>query len=336
MGERIKGVKVWELMGWDKESLLGKVKAVCTSKENKEFTTSHWQADVQPLLRRQSLSCVLVSWENKCHQSESSLSSSFHPAFIAEQGMIRYEISLWSQLSWLYPLPAPHGQSSMRSWNVIEKSCCSAITERLVRYQSCFHKKKKKKIQNTASYKPQWRKLTLSQWKPWHVFNVGANSRRKHQFGWNGWQAGSLDFPSHEADHVGSTQPAHGQQGEGKENGDIEVLLFTFPLLKTWMFSEKRIGERKKSAFSLPLWSFPCSSSATCDRKEYCLSQSLHHQLGWLESCIWEKIQAEVLLVTENGQNQRAEGLNSGVWLLCVKPAVCVRCTCCCSICFLK
>lgn len=62
---RDKNVKVWELMDWDKESLLGKVKAVCTRKENEEFTTSYWQADVRQLLRKQSLSHVLVSWEKQ-------------------------------------------------------------------------------------------------------------------------------------------------------------------------------------------------------------------------------------------------------------------------------
>ena len=99
MGERIIKVKVRKLMGWDKDSLIGKAKATQASKAKQGIhsLTSHQQAGVQPSPGEQgSTTCVMVTWEDKRHQLWMSLPSFFFPQLYAEHDVIWYGISLWS------------------------------------------------------------------------------------------------------------------------------------------------------------------------------------------------------------------------------------------------
>lgn len=58
--------EVQELMGQDKQSFLGKAKAVQASKINISFTNSSQQAGLQTLPEKQGSSYVTVTWEVKC------------------------------------------------------------------------------------------------------------------------------------------------------------------------------------------------------------------------------------------------------------------------------
>ena len=77
MGERIRRVKIRKLVGWDKDSLVGKAKAARTSKAKQGIHSplpigrqvfSHLQEGWAPLH-------VTVTWEDKRHLSE-------HPPFL--------------------------------------------------------------------------------------------------------------------------------------------------------------------------------------------------------------------------------------------------------------
>ena len=74
MGERIGRVKAWKLMGWAKDSLRGKAKAVCVTEANKGIhsqlpigrqVSSHVQESRAP-------PHVMVTWEVKCRNPERS------------------------------------------------------------------------------------------------------------------------------------------------------------------------------------------------------------------------------------------------------------------------
>jgi len=59
------------------------------------FANSHQWADAQPLPGKHGSSSVMVSWQDKHHQSECSFpSSSITPAFIAEHDAIWYGTSI--------------------------------------------------------------------------------------------------------------------------------------------------------------------------------------------------------------------------------------------------
>jgi len=71
-GETIRRVKVRKLVGWDKGSLIGKAKAMCTSKA-KQGIHSLLPVSTQVfshLQESRALSCVIVIWEGKYHHSE--------------------------------------------------------------------------------------------------------------------------------------------------------------------------------------------------------------------------------------------------------------------------
>lgn len=69
MKERIRKVKVWDLMGWDKHNLLGKAKAVHTRKSKPRIDL------LLPISRhfQESSAHVMVSWENKRHPNITAL-----------------------------------------------------------------------------------------------------------------------------------------------------------------------------------------------------------------------------------------------------------------------
>jgi len=97
MGERIRRVKVWKLVRWDKESLTAKAKVAQARKAQQlihsllpisRWVFSHFQESG-------ASSCVAVTWEDKCHHSEYPPFLLFTPTFIAERYIICYGISLW-------------------------------------------------------------------------------------------------------------------------------------------------------------------------------------------------------------------------------------------------
>lgn len=57
--------------------------------------TSHWQADSQLSPEKQG-SIKMKLWEDKCHNSECCLLSSFPAVFIAGHDAIRYGMAIWS------------------------------------------------------------------------------------------------------------------------------------------------------------------------------------------------------------------------------------------------
>lgn len=62
IGERIKNAIVWELLSWDKKSLLDKAKLNIQEKQNQELTTiSHWQVSDQPFPEKQGKSNIIVT-----------------------------------------------------------------------------------------------------------------------------------------------------------------------------------------------------------------------------------------------------------------------------------
>lgn len=155
MGMRIGKVKVHELLGWDKDSLPGKARAACTSKQTKElFTFPDEWADVQPLPGKWSPSLPMISWEDRC--SHSCSSSSFIPLLLFH---LAWDVLLVSvaQLSWFCPLPAfcvlptPHGQGCPRRRTVLAQcECCSATTKTWVWHQ------KSKSQHHMSLYKENW------------------------------------------------------------------------------------------------------------------------------------------------------------------------------------
>lgn len=58
--ERIWKIKVWELTGWNKDSLLVKEKLCTQAKQKSPFSASHWQADIKPLPEMHSSSQIVV------------------------------------------------------------------------------------------------------------------------------------------------------------------------------------------------------------------------------------------------------------------------------------
>lgn len=69
--KRIRKVKAWELIGWDKQNLLSKAKAAHKqSITRNSFTTSYWQLDDHTFPGKQGQSHIIVPWENKQHHSE--------------------------------------------------------------------------------------------------------------------------------------------------------------------------------------------------------------------------------------------------------------------------
>ena len=110
-GERTGRVKVRKLMGWDKDSLVGKAKAMHASKAKPEIRSllaisrqlfSHRQESRAP-------ACLMVTWEDKCHHSKRPcVLSSFLSFTCWTWHHMVWNIPLvsWGQLSQLCPLPA--------------------------------------------------------------------------------------------------------------------------------------------------------------------------------------------------------------------------------------
>lgn len=93
MVERVRTVKVRKLVGWDKDRLVGKAKAVCTEKQNKEFI-QHF-----PSASR----CSAISRKSNGYLERQSMSLltllSFPvipPALYIDHDATRYRIHLWS------------------------------------------------------------------------------------------------------------------------------------------------------------------------------------------------------------------------------------------------
>lgn len=98
MRQRIRKLKVQELMDWDKRQFKRESKS-CFCKQIKMrnlSTTSHWRADVSlSNPKKQGSSWVTVSWDDQCHHSK-CLSFSFFPSsFIVQHDVTWYGISLW-------------------------------------------------------------------------------------------------------------------------------------------------------------------------------------------------------------------------------------------------
>lgn len=68
MGERIRKAKGNEFVGWNKGNILGKRKAMCTSKAKQETHNTIRHGDVQHV--QQDSSHVMVSLEDKHHHCE--------------------------------------------------------------------------------------------------------------------------------------------------------------------------------------------------------------------------------------------------------------------------
>lgn len=77
MVERVRRVKVRKLVGWDKDRLVGKAKAVCTGKQNKEFIQHIPSASRCSAISRG----IMVIWEDKQHHSEHPFPSFLFPQF---------------------------------------------------------------------------------------------------------------------------------------------------------------------------------------------------------------------------------------------------------------
>lgn len=89
-------VKVKKLTGWDKDSLIGKLKAAHTSKAKQAIHHFHGNAGAQPSPRQQG------SLGRQALLLPPSPAILFHPALYAEYDVIRYGISLGS-----FPPPPP-------------------------------------------------------------------------------------------------------------------------------------------------------------------------------------------------------------------------------------
>lgn len=65
MRERIRKANVRELMCWDKDNLIARAKAAHTSKAKQRI---HSLLPIRGIfLGKQSSSCMMISWEDKCH-----------------------------------------------------------------------------------------------------------------------------------------------------------------------------------------------------------------------------------------------------------------------------
>lgn len=136
MGERIGRVKMGKLMYWDKASLIGKAKTVCTSisRTRDSFTTSHQQAGVQ--LLQESHNGDSARW--KPHSK--------HPPFSLSADLYSEHEAIWhgAFLGLLgvncpsYPLPASCAPPAhlLLGWDERQKRpWCSASSAQ----QECKH-----------------------------------------------------------------------------------------------------------------------------------------------------------------------------------------------------
>lgn len=148
------------------------------AKQKKEFICWFPPAGRYSAISNPNSNWNKVSWEGRQTPSlkEFPLSSSFTSAFIAEHDVVWYGISLWSV--WVScPLLASCASlvAGMVAWEAEKSSTlckhCSATSKTSAYYQYHFIKKKKK-VQNTTSYKPLRRNLTLSPSKSRHLCKV--------------------------------------------------------------------------------------------------------------------------------------------------------------------
>ena len=155
MGERIGRVKVRKLMGWDKDSLIGKAKATHTSKAKQGIHSllpvgrqvfSHLQESRAPSL-------LMATWETNAITPNILPFLLLHSALYAEHDVLWSGISLGSvgdscpscvpsQL-----LVPPQPLAGGAGWEA-EKALAlckhrSAITRRSLCYQHCFQHKSK-------------------------------------------------------------------------------------------------------------------------------------------------------------------------------------------------
>lgn len=166
------GDKRRRLVGWDKITLICKAKATHTGKAILGVNLP------LPLCRQvfsypqesRALSCVVVTWEDKCHHSEPPPHSILFPAVIyAKHDALWYRMFLCSGgnncPSRVCSLPIfvqpqlTHWWSEVRSRKALDSICkhCSAAPKPSLYYQHCSTTAQ---VQNTAPYMPLWRKLS--------------------------------------------------------------------------------------------------------------------------------------------------------------------------------
>ena len=143
-------------MGWDKDSLRSKAKATHTSEEKQEIHSLlriDWQV-FSHLQESRNPSCVMATWEDKCHHSECPLLPSSFPRFICWvrcHKVWNTPLVSWGQLSQLCPLPTSCASPAYSLVVRCEKKkktlmlCkqCSAIMKTSLYYQQYFQHKSK-------------------------------------------------------------------------------------------------------------------------------------------------------------------------------------------------
>ena len=162
-GKTIRRVKLRKLVGWDRDSLIGKAKAICTSKAKEGINS------LLPITIRQVFihfreswapSCIKVTWEDKSHNSERPPLPSSSPSFVRWAWChMAWNIPLviWGQLSWAVSppsflcTPSPLTGEAVREAEKALALCkhSSAITKTSLCYQSTLFPAE---IQNIAPY----------------------------------------------------------------------------------------------------------------------------------------------------------------------------------------
>lgn len=111
---KIRRVKAGELMGWEKDSLIGKAKAVHTSKANQGINSLLPMSS--QLQESQAPSHVMVAWEDKFHHSKCPPSLLYPSTLYTELGLEHPFGQLGSVSSQLPKHPqSPHQHGSSKS-----------------------------------------------------------------------------------------------------------------------------------------------------------------------------------------------------------------------------
>ena len=169
-------------MVWDKDSLIGKAKAMHTSKAKQGIHS------LLPM-GRQVFCCLqesrapsraMVTWEDKCHHLNVLPLPSSSPALYAEHDVIQCGMSLWS-----VGVSCPRGGPSSL---LVPPPACSLVGrgEGQKKPQLCVNRTQQQLkhpcINHTdiTPYRLLWRKLTLSRPKPAQPFYL--NEQKKYSW----------------------------------------------------------------------------------------------------------------------------------------------------------
>lgn len=164
-------------MDWDNISLLGKAKAAQKKNNKKQsetgnsFPTSHGHADIQTPPGKRCSSRLMVSWEYKGHHPRCAPLFPSFPQFYCWAWCLWGGTSLWAVWA---SCPGCDPPSSWCTPSLVAGRAAWEANKSLSLCKSCSAATKtspllSSKIQTKVSHNSLWRKLTLSQPKPWHL-----------------------------------------------------------------------------------------------------------------------------------------------------------------------